>query len=118
MNENLKKAGDILTDVVMHVVDSLKDGKITGAEAIGILPKLMDIPSVLENKELLANEWKNRTRESVIELSDYVASKLNFQYEHTRYKAKALVYMAASAINTLDAFKLNPPKPDLQEQVA
>lgn len=116
MNENLNKAGDILTDVVMHVVDSLKDGKITGAEAIGLLPKLMDIPTVVENKELLANEWKGRTPESVISLADYVSSKLSFTNVDTAKKAKSLVYVLAAAVNAMDAFKSTPALPE--EQVA
>src|SRR5688500_11337989 len=104
MNEHLKKVAEFAAEFGGYAAQVFEDGKVSGAEAFGFLPKLMAVPGLLENKEQIKAEWAARTTETLAELNAHVKAVLTLPNKSTEAKIEKSVTFILAAIDLVDEF--------------
>lgn len=105
MNENLKVPVKFLIDLGENASKALEDGKFTGTEAISFLPLFMGVPDILQRKEAIAEEWKNRTSESLADLRTYISTELTLENKELEAKIEKGLAALVSLLDFIGEFK-------------
>ena len=95
--EHLKEAGLIACNLAKGYAKRAEDGKITTWEWITFAPKLLDIKDVIANAAEIWREMLDLTDDEQIELTNYLAEKLN----KTPQKASRIVKKAFNFLMAL-----------------
>jgi hypothetical protein len=105
MNENLKVPAKFLIDLGENTSKALADGKFTGTEAISFLPLFMGVPDILQRKEAIAEEWKNRTTESLADLNEYISTELSLENKGLEAKIEKGLSALVALLDFIGEFK-------------
>lgn len=105
MNENLKVPAKFLIDLGENTSKALADGKLTGTEAISFLPLFMSVPDILQRKEAISEEWKNRTSESLEDLKNYISTELTLDNKELEAKIEKGLSALVSLLDFIGEFK-------------
>lgn len=105
MNEALKPVAEAAIELVEYSLQVFEDGKVSGVEAFGFLPKVMSIPGILENKDAIKAEWEGRTTESLDDLVTHIQAKLDLPNKVTEAKVEKVIAVIVGVIDLIDSFK-------------
>lgn len=103
--ENLKVVAKFGITLGEDVAKVLADGKITALEGLGLLPDLMGISGILENKDAIVSEFKDLTSEERAELNTYIAGEFDIANDVLELKIEKSIAAAVAVLDLVSAFK-------------
>lgn len=101
--ENLKNAAQVLINFVKQGEISFKDG-FQLSDLFAFMGEFTAIPAILQNKQALINEWKNKTNADVQDLLSFIDTNLAIQNKDVEAKVKAAIAAFLANISLIELF--------------
>jgi len=103
--ENLKQVVKFGVTLGEDVATVLADKKISIVEALSLLPDLIGISGILENKDEIKAEFADLTPEEMQELNDYIAVEFDITDDSLEAKIEKAIAAALAVLDLVNAFK-------------
>lgn len=108
--ENLKKAAKVVAQIVMQSEDSFKDG-FQLADLFSFIGVLSGIPDIIKNKQLIIDEYKNRTPLLMNELYLSFENDLNLDNKRVEAIAEKSLKFLIAGLDLVDEIRTKPITP-------
>lgn len=110
--ENLKKAAGLLISFIKQGETSFKDG-FQLSDLFAFMGQFAQVPEVIQNKQALIDEWKNKTNADVQDLLTFIDTNLAIQNAEVEAKIKAAIAALIANVTLIELFvkKSNPTPP-------
>lgn len=103
--ENLKMVAKFGIQLGEDASKVLADGKVTAMEGLSLLPDLMGISGILENKQAIADEFKDLTSDERAELNKYIAEEFDIADDVLEIKIEKSIAAAVAVLDLVSVFK-------------
>lgn len=109
--EALKPVVKTLADLGEKISTALADGKLSTSEMFTLLLALTPVSDIIQNKDAIAQAWKDRTPEGLAELSTYAKDELNLDNADLEAKIEAVIDLALAGANVISLFQKKAETP-------
>lgn len=105
--ENLKNAAKVVIDLIKQGEISFKDG-FQLSDIFAFMGQFTAIPAIIQNKQALIDEWKNKTNADIQDLLAFIDANLAIQNKDVEAKIKGSIAAFISVISLVELFVSKP----------
>lgn len=108
--DNLKKVVLIITKSISNGEQAFKDG-FQWPDVFVFIPELTQIPDIIKNKQLLADEIKDITPAGIKDLATFIETSLVLENKDIEESVEIVIEILVLVLKLVGKLKTKPPVP-------